>query len=262
MPTYSIPNLGNACRLLRFMTDQRVPMNITQLANALKLPRTTCLRIVHTLASEGFLREQDGGYLLGGTLVALGLKALADQDLYKQSGSILAELTEVSGETTHLAVWNEGRALILNVCDSPHPLRAASRPGTRAYANCSATGKVLLAYNYLERLDEILPDNERGRCTPDSIVDSDKLRLELRRVIAQGYGLDDEEYHEGVRCVAAPVRNALGEVCASIGMTAAAMRFPSETNAQVARRVIEAADRLSAQLGWAHASTQPPHSGG
>jgi len=73
MPTYSIPNLGNACRLLRFMTDQRVAMNITQLANALKLPRTSCLRIVHTLASEGFLREQDGGYLLGGTLVALGL---------------------------------------------------------------------------------------------------------------------------------------------------------------------------------------------
>jgi DNA-binding IclR family transcriptional regulator len=58
MPTYSIPNLGNACRLLRHLADQREPLNVTQLAQALKLPRTTCLRIVHTLLAEGFLRER------------------------------------------------------------------------------------------------------------------------------------------------------------------------------------------------------------
>jgi IclR family acetate operon transcriptional repressor len=250
MPTYSIPNLGNACRLLRHMSDQRDGLSVTQLAQALKLPRTTCLRIVHTLASEGFLREQGGTYVLGGAVIPLGLKALQDLDLYTQSSPILRRLTEVTGETSHLAVWSDSRSLIINVCDSPHPLRAASRPGTRAYGNCSATGKILLAFNHLENIGEILPPEHRARSTAHSICDLDELKVELRRVQALGYALDNEEYHEGVRCLAAPVRNAHGEVCASIGLTAATVRFPESKTAEVAREVIDAGNRLSLQLGW------------
>jgi len=250
MPTYTIPNLGNACRLLRHLADQREPMNVTQLAQALKVPRTTCLRIVHTLQSEGFLREQGAGYVLGGGMIPLGLKALQDLDLYNQAIPVLAALTDRTGETTHLAVWNEGRAMILNVCDSPHPLRAASRPGTRAFANASATGKVLLAFNYIDRIDEVVPPEERARCTAHSILDTETLKVELRRVQALGYALDDEEYNEGVRCIAAPVRNARGEVCAALGLTAATLRFPEEKIPSFAHEVIGAANTLSAQLGW------------
>lgn len=250
MPTYTIPNLGNACRLLRYLSDKKDPLSVTQMAQALHLPRTTCLRIVHTLAAEGFLREQGGGFVLGGGLIPLGLKALQDLDLYTQAVPVLRDLTERTGETTHLAVWNDGRAMILNVCDSPHPLRAASRPGTRAYANCSATGKVILAFNHLDRLDEVVPPDQRSKCTPHSIMDTETLKVELRRVQAMGYGLDNEEYNEGVRCIAAPVRNARGEVCAALGLTAATIRFPMDKVPQFATEVINAANILSGQLGW------------
>lgn len=251
MPTYSIPNLGNACRLLRHMTDHRDGLSVSQLAQALTLPRTTCLRIVHTLVAEGFLREQKGGaYVLGGGLIPLGLKALQDLDLHSQSTPVLQALTQHTGETSHLAIWSDSRALIVNVCDSPHPLRAASRPGTRAYGNCSATGKILLSFNHLEHLSEILPEEHRARFTPHSITDLDTLRIELRRVQALGYALDNEEYHEGVRCLAAPVRNAQGEVCAAIGLTAATVRFPESKLEEIAREVCSAADALSVELGW------------
>lgn len=250
MPTYNIPNLGNACRLLRHISEQSDGMNVTQLSAALKLPRTTCLRIVHTLVAEGFLREQAGVYILGGAVIPLGLKALQELDLYTQSTAILKDLTERTGETSHLAVWSDHRALIVNVCDSPHPLRAASRPGTRAYGNCSATGKVLLAFNYMESLLDALPDSQRATLTPKSIIDTDTLRVELRRVQALGYAMDDEEYHEGVRCLAAPVRNAHGEVCAAIGLTASTLRFPENKISEIAHEVCEASRLLSCQLGW------------
>ncbi len=257
MPTYSIPNLGKACRLLRYLGDQRGALNVTQLAQALKVPRTTCLRIVHTLVAEGFLREQGGGYILGGGLIPLGLKALQDIDLHSQCAPVLQDLVDRTGETAHLAIWNDGRALILNVCDSPHPLRAASRPGTRAFGNCSATGKVLLAYNHLEDLDEALPPSQRNACTRASICASEPLRLELRRVLSLGYAFDNEEYHEGVRCLAAPVRNAVGEVVAAIGLTAATLRFPKEKDLQIAQEVCAAANALSAQLGWRVSASAP-----
>lgn len=250
MPSYTIPNLGNACRVLRHLSDQGDGLSITQLAQALKLPRTTCLRIVHTLASEGFLREQGNVYVLGGAVIPLGLKALQDLDLYTQSSPILQTLTEATGETTHLAIWSDTRALIVNVCDSPHPLRAASRPGTRAFGNCSSTGKILLAYNHLETLQEVLPPEHLFRATSHSITELGALKLELRRVQALGYALDNEEYHEGVRCLAAPVRNAHGEVCAAIGMTASTLRFPEAKIPEIALRVCSAANELSVQLGW------------
>jgi IclR family acetate operon transcriptional repressor len=250
MPTYIIPNLGNACRVLRHLADQKEAPNITQLSQALKVPRTTCLRIVHTLAAEGFLREQGGGYVLGGGLIALGLKALQDLDLHTQATPLLRALTERTGETTHVAVWNDGRVLIVNVCDSPHPLSAASRPGTRAYANCSATGKIMLAFNHLERLEDILPLPQRCQSTSHSLVDTEALRVELRRVQALGYALDNEEYHEGVRCLAAPIRNARGEVCAALGLTASISRFPAERIPSMASEVCSTANALSAQLGW------------
>jgi IclR family acetate operon transcriptional repressor len=225
-------------------------LNVTQLAQALKLPRTTCLRIVHTLLAEGFLREQGAGVVLGGGIIPLGLKALQDLDLYNQAVPVLKSLTDKTGETTHLAVWNDGRAMILNVCDSPHPLSAASRPGTRAYANCSSTGKVLLAFNYIDSVDQVVPTSEYGHCTEHSIMDSEALKVELRRVQALGYALDNEEYNEGVRCIAAPVRNARGEVCAALGLTASTQRFPEERIPQYAQEVINAANTLSSQLGW------------
>lgn len=250
MPVYTIPNLGNACRLLRFLSDKKEPLSITQMSQALHLPRTTCLRIVHTLTAEGFLREQGTGYVLGGGLIPLGLKALQDLDLYTQANPVLRKLTERTGETTHLAVWNDGRAMILTVCDSPHPLSAASRPGTRAYANCSATGKVIMAFNYLERIDEVVPPSERLKCTPNSIMDTEALKVELRRVQAMGYAMDNEEYNEGVRCIAAPVRNARGEVCAALGLTASTLRFPADKIPLFAHEVIAAGNELSAQLGW------------
>ncbi len=257
MPTYSIPNLGNACRLLRYLADQKDALNITQLAQALKVPRTTCLRMVHTMTAEGFLREQGGGYVLGGGLIHLGFKALQDLDLYSQSSPILRDLAERTGETSHIAVWNDGRAMIVNVCDSPHPLRAASRPGTRAFANCSATGKILLAHNFLDNLSLVLPTQMRARCTPRSITDDEELKVELRRVQALGYALDNEEYHEGVRCLAAPVRNARGEVCAALGITAAMLRFPQERIPHFAQEVCAAANMLSANLGWSLARHTP-----
>ena len=250
MPTYSIPNLGNACRVLRHVADQKDALNVTQLAQSLKLPRTTCLRIVHTLVAEGLLREHNNGYILGGGLIPLGLRALQDLDLYAQSSAVLKKLTDETGETTHLAIWSDHRALILNVCDSPHPLRASSRPGTQAFGNCSATGKILLAFNHLATLSEVLPPEHRHACTSHSIVDTEALRLELNKVLALGYALDNEEYHDGVRCIAAPVRNARGEVCAAIGLTAALTRFPVENIPDMARRVCAAAAELSGQLGW------------
>ncbi len=251
MPAYRIPNLANACRVLKHLGNEPQGRTISQLASALKIPRTTCLRIVQTLSDQRFLAEGSRGYVLGGALIPLGMKALDELDLPALAQPVLRELTRATGETCHVAVWNEGgRVLIIAVNDSVHPLGASSRPGTLAFAHCSATGKVLLAFNHLARLDEVVPAATRERRTIRTIVDGPALERELRGVVAMGCAVDNEEYHEGVRCVAAPVYDAQGRVCAAIGITASTTRLPGSAVATAAGSVKAAAEKLSARLGW------------
>ncbi|MDQ8183172.1 helix-turn-helix domain-containing protein [Pelagicoccus sp. SDUM812005] len=58
MAEYNIPNLRNACRLLLYLGEQDGEKSVTELAEALQLPRTSALRIVKTLESEGFLQDK------------------------------------------------------------------------------------------------------------------------------------------------------------------------------------------------------------
>ncbi len=250
MPDYNIPNLRNACRLLRHLGECDGELSVTELSHALKLPRTSALRIVKTLEGEGFLQDSGGGYRLGGALAALGMKAAGNVDLRAAARPVLQALARQSDETCHLATWDEGRALIIEVAECPHPLSAASRPGTRAYVHCSATGKVLLANRFLGELSKVWTKSDRVALTQNTITKVDVLKQELQKVIKNGYAVDDEEYHQGVRCLAVPVFDSEGRVCAGLGLTASSVRFPKKRIGEISLLVGEAGRELSRMLGW------------
>jgi DNA-binding IclR family transcriptional regulator len=243
---YVIPNLRNACRVLKRLALDGAPMSVSELARVLRLPPTTALRIVATLELEGLVARRDGRVSLGPALLSMGSLALEGSELREAAVPILARLTASTGETSHVAVPSGGRSLILAVCDSPHPLRAASRPGYQAELHCSSTGKAFLAF-----CEPALPIPARlVRRTPRTLVSAAALAKEIEATRRRGYAVDDEEYHEGVRCVAAPVRGVDGRVVAAVGITAAAVRLPPAGVAAAARLVQTAAAELSGRLGF------------
>lgn len=250
MPDYIIPNLRNACRILRFLGEHDGEMSVTELSRELKLPRTSVLRIAKTLEAESFLQHSDGAFRLGGALAALGMKAAGSVDLRAAARPVLEGLARVTDETCHIATWDEGRSLIIEVAECPHPLSVASKPGTRAYVHCSATGKVILANQFFDELGTTWPKKDRVALTDNSITSLDVLERELQKVLKNGYAIDDEEYHRGVRCLAAPVFDSEGRVCAGIGLTASSARFTKKRTGEISRRVVEAAFELSRILGW------------
>jgi IclR family acetate operon transcriptional repressor len=78
--------------------------------------------------------------------------------------------------------------------------------------------------------------------------------VELMRVRAQGFAIDDEEFEEGLRCVGAPVFDHRGHVVASLSMAAPVFRLRKERVVQVARLVVAAAQGLSDDLGHRNSS--------
>jgi len=245
---YVIPNLRNACRILKALGRKPQGAKAADLARELSVPVTTTLRIMATLQLEGLVRKHEGRYELGPVLISLGNASLAGTELRDLAQPILEKLTTTTGETSHVAVPCDDRPLIVAVQDSPHPLRAASRPGFLADLHCSSSGKVFLAHLYRERLASLFP-TPPTRHTAHTPVTLAEIRKDADATLKRGYGLDDEEYYDGVRCLAVPVRSSDGVVVAAIGITASTVRFSRDRVPEIARHVQAAAAELSGQIG-------------
>ena len=246
---YVIPNLRNACRILKHLGRLAGSHKGADLARELGIPVTTTLRIMATLTLEGLIRKNGGQYELGPVVIQLGNASLAGTEISTAALPVLASLTARTDETSHLAIPCDGRSLIVAVQDSPHPLRAASRPGFLAALHCSSTGKIFLTYLHGGTLPGVTARQTLDRHTPRTLVTLAELRRESVQTKQRGYSLDDEEFAPGVRCLAAPVFSSTGAVVAAIGITAATIRFTKERIPEMAAHVQAAAAELSASLG-------------
>lgn len=247
---YVIPNLRNACRILKMLGRHPDGLKTADLARELDIPVTTTLRIMTTLHLEGMARKVSGRYELGPVLIQLGNSALSGTEIREQALPLLQKLTAVTDETSHLAIPCDGRALIVAVQDSPHPLRAASRPGFLAELHCSSTGKIFLSYLHHDRLSEIFANERPTQRTPFTLTTLNALTRELALTLKRGYSLDDEEFNLGVRCLAAPVFSSAGTVVAAVGITAATLRFTKERIPEMAVKVRGIAAQLSQLMGY------------
>lgn len=248
MEKYIIPSLRNACRVLKLLTEEGAGMALAEIGRRLEIPRTTALRILSTLHAEGMVDQRGREYVLGADLIRLGARALDGVDVREAAIPVLRDLSRETEETAHLAIRSGDKALLLEVCDSPHPVRVASRPGTLADIHCSATGKVLLAFQFAS-VRELLDGVELEARTPRTMTSVEALEEESRRVREAGFAVDEEEYSPGVRCLAAPIRNSFGEVIAAVGITASTTSFTRRRIKPVSRSVMAAAERISRTMG-------------
>lgn len=247
---YVIPNLRNASRIMKLLAQNPDGYKAADIARALRIPVTTTLRIMATLQLEGFVRKADGRFELGPVLIHLGNASLAGTEIRTAALPVLAELTNHTDETSHLAVPCDDRALIVAVQDSSHPLRATSRPGFLAELHCSSTGKCLLAFLHRARVDTLYGKTRPAKRTPHTLTTLAEIRREADLTLKRGYSLDDEEFNLGVRCLAAPIHSSDGTVVAAIGITAATVRFTRERIPEIAAIVTQSAADLGRQLGY------------
>ena len=248
---YVIPNLRNACRILKLLGSRPEGFKIADLGRTLDIPTTTTLRIMTTLHLEGLVRRNGALYELGPVLIQLGNASLAGTEIRTSALPVLSNLTARTDETAHLAIPCDDRALIVAVQDSPHPLRAASRPGFLAELHCSSTGKTLLAFLYYSRLTEFYGNGARPtKRTPHTLTSLAEIKREIDLTRKRGYSVDDEEFAPGIRCVAAPVYASDGTVAAAIGITASTVRFTKERIPEMGGKVQAAATELSRLLGY------------
>jgi len=115
--------------------------------------------------------------------------------------------------------------------------------------HCSSTGKIFLSYLYADQLATHLGRKTLPARTAHTLVDIPSLQAMTERVLQDGFAVDDREYDENIRCLAAPVFNLDQQVIAALGVTSPLTRFTKNRIPALAKLVVGAAQKLSERLG-------------
>lgn len=216
-PQYPIESVDNALKIL-LLLGERPELRLTEVAEYLGVATSTAHRLLAMLQYRGFVRQdpRTRAYRAGTALTSVAFSILRGFDVREVLHPFVESLNREFAETVHLALLDGGTVRFIDAVESPRATRVSSRLGKSAPANCTSTGKAMLAYCTADELRRIYPGEELGGLTPNSIRTRSALEKELERVRRRGYATSNEESEDGVRSVAvayppgqAPMRLAL-----------------------------------------------------
>jgi len=224
---------------------------ITDIARVTGLPKSTVHRLLQTMVDRGFATPTSDGYLTGPRVLALAGKVLRPMDTVERARPFLRALQESTGCTVHLAVLFGDELVYVDKIEANKPYRMASRLGMPLTAHGTAIGKAVLASLSTSELDAFVRRTGLPGRTPRTITSASRLKSQLARVRRSGFALDDEENETGVRCVGAAIRDHAGVVIGGLSASSLAMEHSLAELIALGPRVLQAADEVSAALGWA-----------
>ncbi|WP_406050797.1 IclR family transcriptional regulator [Kribbella sp. NBC_00889] len=194
--------------------------SLDQLATELGVHKTTVLRLLRTMEADRFVRRDDAHrYRLGSRLFALADAAREQHVVREVAAPHLRQLNQRTGQTVHLAAWENGEVIYVDKLDSVRSVRMYSQIGVPAALHCTAVGKVLLAAQPKRIREALLESIEYHAFTPQTITDPDALRAELDAVRAQGWAQDRAEHESFINCIGAPVADQHGRIVGAVSIS-------------------------------------------
>ena len=246
-----LSSVKNAMRILRLFSMEEPELGVTQIASRLELSKSSAHRLISTLSKKGYLEknEKNSKYRLGLSLLGLTGIITNYSEIHKESLPILKELVGELGETAHVNVLEERDVVYLHKVECLHPVRLLSHIGKRNPAYCSSAGKVILAYQSKDLINNIL-ESELVSHGPNTITDPEQLQKNLVDIKQKGYSIAIEELHEGVVSIAVPVRDYTEEVIAAISVVGPKYRMAEHDFPCYVHTLQLAGQKLSRKLGF------------
>ena len=243
--TEGVRSIRRALDILSLLTDDKPSVSIRDVTEATGLPKTTVLRLVHTLEHSGLLWATAGGYMAGPGLWRWAYLARRSWQLPPETQALMRDLGARHGETVNLYVLRD----ICRVCvaqqESPRPLRHVVQVGDELPLWAGASSKVLLR----DATDALLARIARRSPYGESHLAT--LREWIARARRDGYAVSHGEREEGLSAVAVPVSGRSGAVVAALALSGPTVRFTAERVAAFAVDLVAAGARMS-ERGFDH----------
>lgn len=246
---YHVPNLERALDLVELLSRHREGLSLAGAARELGISSNMAYRVARTLESRGYLDRdpESRRYRLGGRLLGLGTAAADRRSLVAAAWPILRKLRDRVRESLFVGCRIGDEGIVLETLPGTEPFVIDVHPGTRYPLSNTAPGKALLAF--AEDREALLRRIPLPRPTRRSIRSRGAMAREVSRIRKLGYATDDGEFHDGIRCVAAPVLDGEGGLAGVIWTVAPAVRLPRRSFPRLGRLFAAHAAEVSRRLG-------------
>jgi DNA-binding IclR family transcriptional regulator len=247
-----VPALDRGLRILSLLAARKTPMRVSEIAQALQLPRSATYELINTLAAHQMIHQNAMGEVsLGPQTLAIGSAYGARLDFAALARDTVHRVMMQCEETAQIGVLDGRDVLYVAKADSPHAVRLASTVGARLPAHCTALGKILLALLPEAELERRLGSAPLERLTERSITSRSELVEHLREARVRRFAWEECESNAHVACVAAPIVDAHHEPIAALSIATPLSRMNAQRRHHLRAIVVENADMLSKQLGAA-----------
>jgi DNA-binding IclR family transcriptional regulator len=240
--------------VLETAARMRRALSVSELSALADVPKPTMHRLVRQLEGDGLLQRGVRGRLRGPgpRLVDFALDVLRYWAETAPRQAVLQALSASVGETCNLGVMDGNAVVYIERVESKWPFGLKFEPGSRVPLHCTSMGKLFLSEMPAGKRHELLQVSTLHRYTENTICDADALEREASEIKKRGYSIDDQEFLAGVVCLAVPVRDSDGTLCAALAISAPAARLSIGKALQQLPFMMLTADKLGEQFSRKH----------
>ncbi|GAA2432991.1 IclR family transcriptional regulator [Actinomadura vinacea] len=236
--------LVKAMAVLELLAEAPDELSLSEIAGRLDLNKSTCHRILTTLAAGDFVeRPSPGSYRLGIGAFRIGSAMARRLNLRDRVLPAMRELFRATGETVFLLVLREHEAVCIERLDGRYAATHTLRVGGTLPLHLGAGPQLLLAF---------LPDEEAAsrirRISPQP--NESQLREHIRRIRHEGYSIGCDDVEPGVTALSVPLRDHVGDVVAALSISGLTAHLPESERDHHLRLLRNAATEASRALGW------------
>ena len=247
------PAVDYALQIIEFFASENRELGISDVSHALSINKNAVSRILESLTEKNWLYvsdDQNKKWRFTLKPFSIMTAAIENQDIVRIAEPAVSRVRDELGDSVYLGIKNGDSVQYLLHYDSTMEVRISGRVGGMYPLNCSAPGKILLSYSDASEVERFFSCGATSR-TGNTITDAQTFAAEAQRIRAQGYALDNEEFANGILCIALPVFNHKGEAVASVGISS--LTIYDNVDSLISKKypvLKHATDEISASLGY------------
>lgn len=244
-----VQSLARGLSVIKTFGADTQRQTLSDVARATGLTRATARRFLLTLIELGYVRTDGSRFWLTPRVLELGYSYLSALSLPELSRPHLEALAEKIHESTSVSVLDRDDVVYVARVPVNRIMTVTITLGTRFPAYATSMGRVMLAGLPDDELDDYFARADLSPLTGNTVCSPEALRAELEKIRSDGYCVVDQELEEGLRSLAAPIRDSTGTVVAAVNISTHAARYADDVLQQnLIPALVATADAISADL--------------
>ena len=218
---------GKALAIVELLATRDYPVQISEIVHITCIPKPSAHRLLNFLVECEYVQRHPvlTGYIIGRNLTLLACQTLANRCGTISQRMHLERLVAKVKETVNIGALVGDHVIYYDRVEAAWPLGLHFEAGSKVPMHCTSIGKLMLALKPQKDVNVLLANADLHRYTPNTIIGIHRLHEDLERIKAQDFSIDDQEFMDGVYCIAVPVRASGGRVIAGMAISAPEARL-------------------------------------